>query len=202
MVLEDKESKVMAHGWLTGAVDRRLCSSRLADLRSDHGPRNCDRAAMWLPATETQSADQTSVFHRYTQAGGIRDKRKPGLHPSHYNVALGCVTLNFSVCAHVFVFCLKGGEFTGCHKWLTDPQWQLGNFKKNKASSMKAWKSLSTLCKHIRFTLRVLWFQNQYQISASIQSARRFFSCQWSKTKLLHLIYTAYSFHLPQGLSR
>lgn len=38
-VLEDKESKVMAHGWLTGAVDRRLCSPRLADLRSDHGPQ-------------------------------------------------------------------------------------------------------------------------------------------------------------------
>lgn len=30
---------------------------------------------MWLPATETQRADQTSVVHKRTQAGGIGDDR-------------------------------------------------------------------------------------------------------------------------------
>lgn len=63
-ILEDKETEVIIRGWLTGTFDRQLRSPHLADLRSDHSLRNCVGAALWLPATETQSVDQTSVFLR------------------------------------------------------------------------------------------------------------------------------------------
>ena len=167
---------------------------------------NCDRGAMWLSATETQSADQTSVSHRHTQAGGKRDKRdkrKPELHPSHYNDALGCVTLNFCVWAHVFHilslvrWALRVSLVT---HWPPGTAWQLQ--EKQETGSVKAWNSLSALCKHISLTLMELWFPNQYQISASTLSGGRLFGHKWSKTKLLQLIYAAYSFHCPQGLSR
>lgn len=109
--VQDKESKATAHGWLTGAADRRLFSSPGGSQIRPQVSGNCDRAAMWLPATETQSADQTSVFHAQTQphtntrtgSQVARDKRKPGLHLSHYNDALGCVTLNLCVCVYACV---------------------------------------------------------------------------------------------------
>lgn len=157
----------MAHGWLTGAVDRRLCSLCLADLRSDHGLRSSDGAAMWLSATETQSVDQTSVFLRHTQrkvAGETGGDQ--GFTPVIIMMPWD-VMLWIPVCAR-FILCLKWSEHSGCHRWLTDLQGWLGNF----AKSMKLFEC--TLCKHISCTLMALWVPNQYQISASILSARTF----------------------------
>ena len=78
---------------------------------------------MWLPATETQSADQTSVSRRHTQAGGIRDERKAGLHPSHYNDALGCVT------GTVFAFLSQRVSSQGV---MSDSPTSRNNFRENK----------------------------------------------------------------------
>lgn len=74
--------------------------------------------------------------------------------------------------------------------------WQLG--EKQETGSVKAWNSLSALCKHIIFTHMVLWFPRsipdlcQHTIWMEI-----FLSCHWSKTKSLHLIYAAHSFRPP-----
>lgn len=207
IVLEDKESKTMAHGCLTVAVDRRLCSPRLADLRSDLGLRKLwQRSYVAVCHWDAEHWSDICLPQTHTQAGGKRDKkdkRKPELHPCHYNDALGCVTLNFCVWAHVF-------HILSLVRWalrvsLVTHQppgtaWQLQ--EKQETGSVKAWNSLSALCKHISLTHMELWFPNQYQISASTLSGGRLFGHKWSKTKLLQLIYAAYSFHRPQGLSR
>ncbi len=52
-----------------------------------------------LPLRRTELIKHLSSTDRHRDK---RDKRKPGLHPSHYNDALGCVTLDLCVCVHVF----------------------------------------------------------------------------------------------------
>lgn len=174
----------MAHGWLTGAVDRRLCSLCLADLRSDHGVRSCDGAAMWLSATEMQSVDQTSVFLRHTHR---KVAGETGGDQGFTQVIIMMpwdVMLWISVCACFhFVsqvkWALKVSSVT--HRPL-GTTWQLRN---------AAWNSLSALCKHISCTPMALWVPNRYQISASILSARTFWgsreaNCCISFTQLTH----------------
>lgn len=113
-----------------------------------------------------QRADQTSVYsHTLSHTHRNWDTRKPGLHLSHYNDALGCVTQNFSGCTHVFPFCLMWGEFSQgvivTHR-LPGTCRQL----QGKTRRVKAWNFLSPVCKHVSFIPMGLWFQNQYQISA------------------------------------
>lgn len=99
-VLEDKEGKVMVCAWL--AVDRQFFSSRLADLRSDHGLRSRDRAALCLPAVIRH------LPYIHTGRWHQRQEEKAGHHPSHYTDALGCVTLNLWVWVHICSYFVSG----------------------------------------------------------------------------------------------
>ena len=151
-----------------------------------------------LRCWDTEIADQTSVFHRHAPRQVALDTReteeKSGLHLGHYNGALGCVILN--LCARVHVssyFVSREAASPESHEWLADLQRQLGNFRKNERPAALKHETSYAHSVNISFIVSLLWFQNQYQISARILSARWFFflSSQLGKTKLLHLICTA-----------
>lgn len=98
----------------------------------------------------------SDIFLTFTQAGGIRDKRKKQgitlviiLMP--WDVSLWIYECGFTS-AHILS---QEGKISGSHKWLTDLQGKRGNFivKKQQQESKQL---LSVLCKHISFALMLL----------------------------------------------